>query len=92
MVLVGADMRGTIYAIYEFSQEYLGVDPLYYWTDHQPLRRARIEIPASLDKAYPPLSSNTAAFLNDEDLLTGWAPGEKKDKTGISLECMEQGV
>ena len=26
------------------------------------------------------------SFINDEDLLTGWAPGEKKDHTGISLE------
>src|SRR5207248_6399451 len=25
-------------------------------------------------------------FINDEDLLTGWAPGEAKDHTGISLE------
>ena len=40
VVLSGADMRGTIYAIYQFSEAYLGVDPLYYWTDHQPLKRA----------------------------------------------------
>ena len=45
MVLSGADMRGTIYAIYQFSEEYLGVDPLYYWTDHEPIKRARIVIP-----------------------------------------------
>src|SRR2546430_1579290 len=31
ILLSGADMRGTIYAIYEFSQKYLGIDPLYYW-------------------------------------------------------------
>ena len=86
VVLAGADMRGTIYAIYQFSQQYLGVDPLYYWTDHQPARRGRIEIPASLDKAFPaPVFKYRGFFLNDEDLLTGWAPGEKKDKTGISL-------
>src|SRR5947207_4748024 len=29
VVLSGADMRGTIYAVYEFSQKYLGIDPLY---------------------------------------------------------------
>ena len=87
VVLAGADMRGTIYAIYQFSQDYLGVDPMYYWTDHQPARRARIEIPASLDKVFPaPVFKYRGFFLNDEDLLTGWAPGEKKDKTGISLE------
>jgi hypothetical protein len=87
VVLSGADIRGTIYAVYQFSQEYLGVDPLYYWTDHEPLRRTHIEIPASLAKEYPaPVFKYRGFFLNDEDLLTGWAPGEKKDRTGISLE------
>jgi hypothetical protein len=28
--LAGSDMRGTLYAIYQFSQQYLGVDPMYY--------------------------------------------------------------
>ena len=87
VVLSGADMRGTIYAIYQFSEEYLGVDPLYYWTDHEPLKRARIVIPASSGKTFPaPVFKYRGFFLNDEDLLTGWAPGEKKDHTGISLE------
>jgi hypothetical protein len=88
VVLSGADMRGTIYAVYEFSQEYLGVDPMYYWTDHQPLRRTHIEIPDTLSKTFPsPVFKFRGFFLNDEDLLTGWAPGEKSDKTGISLQA-----
>src|SRR5260370_952081 len=53
VLLAGADMRGTIYAIYEFSRKYLGIDPLYYWTDREPARRASIEIPASLDLNFP---------------------------------------
>jgi hypothetical protein len=62
VVLSGADMRGTIYAIYQFSEEYLGVDPLYYWTDHEPLRRARIVIPASSGKTFPaPVFTSTFA-------------------------------
>ncbi len=64
VVLAGADMRGTIYAIYVFSQKYLGVDPLYYWTDHQPARRASIELPASLHENYPAPLFNIAAFLS----------------------------
>jgi len=87
VVLVGADTRGTIYAIYEFAQKYLGVDPLYYWTDREPRRRASIEIPAALNEKFPaPVFKYRGFFINDEDLLTGWAPGEQKDKTGISLE------
>lgn len=86
IVLAGADMRGTIYAVYQFSEEYLGVDPMYYWTDHEPARKARIEVPATLNEVFPaPVFKYRGFFINDEDLLTGWAPGEKKDKTGISL-------
>ena len=36
IVLQGADMRGTIYAIYEFSDAVLGVPPLYRWTGWTP--------------------------------------------------------
>ena len=86
--LIGADMRGTIYAVYQFSEEFLGVDPLYYWTDHEPARRAQIELPMTLNKKFAaPLFKYRGFFINDEDLLTGWAPGEKSDHTGISLQA-----
>jgi hypothetical protein len=86
VALTGKDMRGTMYAIYQFSEEFLGIDPLYYWTDHSPARRARIEIPDGLNKDYPaPIFTYRGFFINDEDLLTGFAPGEEKDHTGISL-------
>jgi hypothetical protein len=88
ILLTGSDLRGTIYAVYEFSEKYLGVDPLYYWTDHEPARRAQISLPASLKgDVQSPLFKYRGFFINDEDLLTGWAPGEKKDGTGISLEA-----
>lgn len=84
--LAGSDMRGTLYAIYQFSQQYLGVDPMYYWTDHQPAKHTSIQIPAKLDNKYaPPVFRYRGFFINDEDLLTGWAPGEAKDHSGISL-------
>jgi hypothetical protein len=87
VLLAGADVPGTMYAVYEFSERYLGTDPLYYWTEREPARRASVAIPASLDlKLPPPVFKYRGFFINDEDLLTGWAPGEEKDKTGISLE------
>src|ERR1051326_4672801 len=86
VTLTGRDMRGTMYAIYQFSQEFLGVDPLYYWTDNAPSRRARIDVADGLNRDYPqPVFSYRGFFVNDEDLLTGFAPGEEKDHTGISL-------
>lgn len=91
VVLTGADMRGTIYAIYQFSQSVLGVDPMYYWTDREPARRTTIDVPASALRAYPgPVFTYRGFFLNDEDMLTGWAPGEEKDHSGISLAVMDK--
>jgi hypothetical protein len=85
--LAGADMRGTIYAIYQFSQDVLGVDPMYYWTDHEPTRQIAIHLPANLDRRFaPPVFRYRGFFINDEDLLTGWASGEAKDHTGIALD------
>jgi hypothetical protein len=71
--LVGSDMRGTIYAIYEFSQKVLGVDPMYLWTDKQPAKRASITLPADFVRTYSsPVFKYRGFFPNDEDLLTGW--------------------
>ncbi len=84
--LAGADMRGTLFAIYQFSQQFLGVDPMYYWTDHEPAKHTSLKISDSLDKKFAaPVFRYRGFFINDEDLLTGWAPGEVKDHTGISL-------
>ena len=91
VVLTGPDLRGTMYAIYQFSEDYLGVDPLSYWTDHAPARRSRIELPHSLARRFPPpVFRYRGFFINDEDLLTGWAPGEKTDHSGISLAVMSR--
>jgi hypothetical protein len=91
LVLSGADMRGTIFAVYQFSQDALGVDPMYYWNDHQPPRRANIVLPTALSKTYPaPLFKYRGFFINDEDQLTGWAPGEASDHSGISKPVMDK--
>jgi len=84
VVLTGSDMRGTIYAIYQFSQQFLGVDPLYWWTDHPPRRRSEVSIAENLSETSGPKFRYRGFFINDEDLLTGWAPGRK---TGISLKA-----
>jgi hypothetical protein len=90
VVLTGADTRGTIYAIYEFSRRFLGVDPLYFWTDHDPPRRNEIRIPANTDiQSGTPAFRYRGWFINDEDLLTGWKPG-KSDNTGIALEVWDR--
>jgi hypothetical protein len=91
VILSGADMRGTIFAIYSFSQDWLGVDPMYYWTDEQPAKKTSIAIPANLKRDYPsPLFKYRGFFINDEDQLTGWAPGEAGDHSGIAKPVMDK--
>src|SRR5262245_4647416 len=91
VVLTGADMRGTMYAVYQFAEQFLGIDPLYYWTDHVPARTTAIDLPATLDETFPaPLFKYRGFFINDEDLLTGWASGERSDHTGISLAVWDK--
>ncbi len=86
LVLAGAGMRGTIYAIYEFSHRFPGVDPLYFWTDHEPARRRSVTVPAGtiVDGAQPAFRYR-GWFINDEDLLSGWKPSP----AGISLEAWD---
>lgn len=88
--LTGADMRGTIYAIYEFSQTVLGVDPMYLWTDRQPEKRTSVSLPANFAQVFPsPVFRYRGFFTNDEDQLTGWIPAAKGEHTGISLKVWD---
>jgi len=40
LLLRAEDERGAMWAVYEFAEKYLGVDPVGFWTDHEPERRA----------------------------------------------------
>jgi hypothetical protein len=89
VTLTGSDIRGAIYAVYEFSQRFLGVDPLWWWTDHEPARRASVTVPKAYLLTEGPAFRYRGWFLNDEDLLTGWQPGNA-DHTGISLAVWDR--
>lgn len=88
--LTGADMRGTIFALYQFSQTYLGVDPMYLWTDKQPEHRTSITLPADFAKVFPkPVFRYRGFFPNDEDQLTGWIPREKGVQSSFSMKVWD---
>lgn len=71
--LHGKDMRGTIYAIYTFSEKVLGVPPLWYWCDWQPETTETIEVDADMDiMVKSPEVRYRAWFPNDEDLFIPW--------------------
>lgn len=76
IILTGSDMRGTIYAIYEFSERFLGIDPLYWWTDQEIKHKESVAVPDDyLQVNASPTIKYRGLFINDEDLLSGWMSG-----------------
>lgn len=73
LLIIGSDMRGTIWGVYELCSRFLQVDPAYLWTDHEP--RAMQSL--CLDKVYrtdgPGAYRFRGWFINDEDLLEGFS-------------------
>src|SRR5690606_32432959 len=81
VVLQGADLRGTIYAIYEFSEKILGVPPLWYFINWKPEVQKAIIIPSSLDiKINKPTVKYRAWFPNDMDMFSPWRKLNKDNK------------
>ena len=71
--LLGKDMRGAIYAVYTFSEDFLGVPPLWYFCDWKPEFTPAVEVAADYDNfVKSPQVRFRAWFPNDEDLVDPW--------------------
>ena len=78
LVIAGSDKRGTIYGIYELSEQ-LGVSPWYWWADVPPRKRSAAYVLPGRYASGEPVVRYRGIFLNDEaPALTGWA----KEKFG----------
>lgn len=78
LVIVGSDKRGTIYGVYDLSEE-IGVSPWYWWADVPVQHRDMLFVKAGRYVEGPPAVRYRGIFLNDEaPSLTGWA----KEKYG----------
>ncbi|KAK0189365.1 glycoside hydrolase family 115 protein, partial [Armillaria mellea] len=83
-VIVGSDKRGTIYALYEHSEQ-IGVSPWYWWAD-VPVKAARSEILVTPCFHGPPSVKYRGIFLNDEQpSLQNWAMEKFTNGTGAAL-------
>lgn len=72
LVIAGSDRRGTIYGIYELSEQ-IGVSPWYDWADVPVARRENLSIKRGTYTAGEPAVKYRGIFLNDEaPCLTGW--------------------
>ena len=73
LVIAGSDKRGTIYGIYEISEQ-IGVSPWYWWADVPPQHHAELFILPGTYIQGPPKVKYRGIFINDEDpSLSGWA-------------------
>lgn len=73
LVIVGSDRRGTIYGLYELSEQ-MGVSPWYYWADVPVRRQESLYVRAGTYTQGPPAVKYRGIFINDEDWgLHQWA-------------------
>ena len=66
---------GTMWGIYTFSEKILGVDPCYLFNDFPLEKREKLETGEIHIQEQPQGFGFRGAFINDEDLLTGWKDG-----------------
>ena len=72
LVICGSDKRGTIYGIYDLSEQ-IGVSPWYYWADVPVKHHDKLFVKAGKFVQGPPSVKYRGIFLNDEAPdLTGW--------------------
>ncbi len=83
LVIAGSDKRGTIYGIYDLSEQ-IGVSPWYWWADVPVQLHDALFVKAGAGKYVegPPAVKYRGIFLNDEaPALSGWA----KKNTELSI-------
>jgi hypothetical protein len=72
LVIVGSDKRGTIYGIYDLSEQ-MGVSPWYWWADVTPEHEDALFVKPGKFIQGPPAVKYRGIFLNDEAPdLTNW--------------------
>lgn len=72
LVIVGSDKRGTIFGIYDLSEQ-IGVSPWYWWADVPIPHRTALFVQRGPQIRDQPAVKYRGIFLNDEaPALTGW--------------------
>ena len=73
LVIAGSDKRGTIYGIYDLSNQ-IGVSPWYYWADIPIEKQSELHVLPGIHSQGEPKVKYRGIFINDEaPALSGWA-------------------
>lgn len=82
----GYDLRGTIFAIYTFCEEILGVPPLKYWSTWLPDKKDEIPVAKNMNICFKSPQVRYRSILpGDQDFFDPWK-NESKDNQNIWLE------
>ncbi|KZT00286.1 glycoside hydrolase family 115 protein [Laetiporus sulphureus 93-53] len=84
-VMIGADKRGTIYAMYDHSEQ-IGVSPWYWWADVPTKTHSEVHVDSAGCAHGSPTVQYRGIFLNDEQpALQNWAMARFTNGTGAAL-------
>jgi hypothetical protein len=73
LVIAGSDRRGTMYGIYELSEQ-IGVSPWHWWADVQPQRHRQLTVDTGVKVAEAPVVRYRGMALDGEAPgLSAWA-------------------
>lgn len=73
LVIAGSDKRGTIYGIYDLSNQ-IGISPWYYWADVPVKKQSELHVLPGTHSQGEPKVKYRGIFINDEaPALSGWA-------------------
>ncbi len=87
LVIAGSDKRGTIYGIYDLSEQ-IGVSPWYWWADVPVEHKDSLYVRTGRWVQGEPAVKYRGIFLNDEaPSLSGWA---KEKFGGLNHEFYEK--
>ena len=72
LVIAGSDKRGTIYGIYDLSNQ-IGVHPWHFWADVPAKKKTELHVLPGVHTLGEPKVKYRGIFINDEaPALTGW--------------------
>ncbi|KAJ6564988.1 hypothetical protein DFH09DRAFT_1475574 [Mycena vulgaris] len=84
-LVVGADKRGTIFGLYDLSEQF-GVSPWYWWADVPATQHSALFVTPGGCFHGAPSVKYRALFLNDEQpALQNWAAEKFTNGTGAAL-------
>jgi len=80
LIIAGADRRGTIYGMYDFSEN-MGVSPWYFFADVPVKMKKRVCLREGFCKVDWPSVQYRGIFINDEEELEAWAKAHMEEDT-----------